>query len=444
MKNNLILGVQGLKKMLKGMFLVVGLFMVVAVDAKNLTQQQSSRATTGTTQQPRVPQFPPVNPIVPPRQQSGTGTTAQQQSLQPQSAATTMQTPPATAPAMSAQDQQLEQQKANQGVAWVLQQTEWPADYVNNTLWKNPLLSQPQRDQLTAHYNTLMARKAAAQAPYIASSKGRKTEEVQESGPGLVSQAWEGAKSRATAAAGWGWQKGKEALGYATSAPGAVWGYDASIPTSTKFTGATTAALAVPALGIAAPGALTVAAVGTAGYTALSLIDRLEHRYRTGHWTREGALKFEIMKLEQLISDSGKYPTETVKANALDDAIFETPTDESLTGDQFKISEKARTVLINRLEKELDGNQSLKNSDIAINTAIGNVRSKHGYSQERFDSASSIQERIEYLNRYKNDLVSKNDLNMMMAIISEYRRTVSKLEVLEEYKKAESAVKPAQ
>lgn len=34
MKNNLILGVQGLKKMLKSIFLVVGLFMVVVVDAK--------------------------------------------------------------------------------------------------------------------------------------------------------------------------------------------------------------------------------------------------------------------------------------------------------------------------------------------------------------------------------------------------------------------------
>jgi hypothetical protein len=80
MKNNLILDVQGLKKMLKGMFLVVGLFMVVVVDAR-----------VGGSQKPQAQQQPAQQPIQTqqPLQQQGQQSQTRQQMQQTQQQVTT-------------------------------------------------------------------------------------------------------------------------------------------------------------------------------------------------------------------------------------------------------------------------------------------------------------------------------------------------------------------
>lgn len=298
-----------------------------------------------------------------------------------------------------------------------------------------PYMTPEQQNYINQDY-AMKRQRASATTPYL-STRSAETEEKEiadEASSWSAEKTFTGTKERIGSALGWGWQKGKEAYQYATSIPGSLWGYKSSLGTGTKATVSATAFAATPyALGAAGLGAPALAA-GAAAYGVTSLLDRLEFRYQSGHWSESTAASFENLRLQEALDDSLAYPTISVKIEALGDPL-ELVTDAQREGDKFDVSKKARMKLRQAYQKKLsDSNEITKQFDKTVSTHIYEIRGFGNYIPEAFNQLGTNDEKIAMLQNYMNWLQGAYNIPLYEAILSEYMRALKKSNELRKQK----------
>ena len=304
----------------------------------------------------------------------------------------------------------------------------WPYFDVTKQNALNASYTQKQKNYLALHPQPTVTNVPSAMGAAVpVEEKGSSLEE-------LASEALGGAKTRASAGLGWGWDKAKQAYNYVTSAPGNLWNYQSSLGEGTKLTAAAVAAGTAPYIAATTATGGTFAAAAAVGYGLTTFIDRLEYRFQSGHWTEKGALNFEILRLEELLANSIVYPTFSRRIAALNDpsALI---TSAAQAGDPFGVSQKARVILRKKYENVLRA-MSDKSFELLVEEWVNYFNVNCGYIAKDFESITDKTQKRQYLENYINRITlyalanTPGTIAQMVATVSEYYRALGLREEL--------------
>ncbi len=155
-------------------------------------------------------------------------------------------------------------------------------------------------------------------------------------------------------------------------------------------------------------------------------LNKLSTRWKTGYWDAESkADAIAELLLATQLSDTGRYPTIKSKLLAIDEGDF-INVDKDVSDAIFTAALKKLKEIIN-----MQGDDKQKKEEQLLDQAILAIRAEYGRDPQNLE---------DYLKRLESAVLEKSNINENRALVSEYLRTTAVIFMKEEREKMKQAV----